>query len=210
MDSLLQISFKKSKKKHLETILDRSGRLTEFEKEKELDKIRDVLIEHRMIEDIRLPKKKGYKTIVEVTGRVTELSDTMKTAMNYDEIQSTVVKEFNFKPEDVLNYVFGRKAKLFDKIKILDADKFKVAQLGSDMSIFTHQDLPKEEKERGDKPESMNTVEFLDYDKALNFEENTRIESNIHNQTYLTDGYTFLKQKYDYLQGKFYIKIYLS
>ena len=203
MNELLKISFNKSKNKRLEVIQDRSERLDEYEREKELDKIRDLLINQRMVQDIKQPTKHTVKGIIEITDRITDVSPLMKKALNYDELVSTTIKTFNFEASDVLNYLMGRKQKLFDKIKIVDPIKFKKAQMGSDLSVLTHHDMPDDIPENPRKLSTNNALLFEDYRKGLNFDDEIYLRKNVHKQTYLTDGYFTLKDDYNYMNGKY-------
>lgn len=198
------LHYDKAKHQHLDILQDRSERLQEYEREKELNKIRKVIINERLIDDSSKAVKKGVKSLVEVTERITDISPTLQKALNLDELKQNVVKKFNFSATDILNYMKGNKQTLFDKIKILDPVKFKLATDKSNLSDFTMTDMGAIVPKHSWFPSSMNTLIFNDGSKGLEFNDEYVIDKNIHNHVYLTDGYFQLKEDYDYMEDMKY------
>lgn len=181
---------------------DKNSRLMEYEKEKELVKIRNLLIEKRMIFDTTRPKKRTNKSLVEITNKITDISPTMQKALNFDEIQNTVVKHFDFQVKDIVNYMLGNKEILFSKLRIVDPEGFESAKKKSDLSEFTHQELELSEKEDPHLPKPKNNFKYMNYQDGPIYSEKMELDGQYYKQIHLTDGYYNLNTDYDYLEGK--------
>lgn len=180
---------------------EKTSRLTEYEKEKELTKLRDLLVDKRMVHDTNLPRRRTVRSLVEISPNILQMSPHMQKALNFDAIKETVVKKFDFQVKDVVNYMLGRKELLFSKLKVVDPEGFEKAKKGSDMSEFTHQELELSQAEDPMTALPKNDVQLKDYRKGiLNIFPETQIEKYDHAQIYLTDGYSNIESEYDYVE----------
>jgi len=216
VNELLRESFSETKVQHLEQMQEKVSRLADYDKDKELSKIRDLLIETRMLSDPNAPVRRTKKTLVEINENITDISPTMQKALNFSEMQPTVVKHFDFQAKDVINYLYGNKDLLFSKIKVIDPKRFKDAQANSDLSEFTHQEIEdskeeplgkrvrkmeKEVRSWRPKPEYKGTYTYADFGQAIGLDAETEIDGKPYPNVYLTDGHHNIKAEYDHIEG---------
>lgn len=184
----------------METMHQQTARLSEYEKEKELSKIRSLLIDRRMVQDSSLPKRRTVRTLVEVGRDITRMSPEMQKALNFEAIRDTVVKRFDFEVRDVVNYMLGRKELLFSKLRVVDPERFREAQAESDMSVFTHQEVRPEAPEDTRLARIRNKVRHEGRPRGMVIRDEVEIEKKDHKQLYLTDGFLTLDCDYDYVE----------
>jgi hypothetical protein len=155
-----------------------------------------------MVEDSTRPVRRTSKSLVEITERITDLSPTLKKALNFDEIKNNVVKHFDFKPGDVVNYLLGNKDILFSKLKVVDPEKFKLAQKKSDLSEFTHQELEHSVPGDVEGGDFKNSFTYHNFGEAPAFNMDIEIRGSYIKNLYLTDGHHTMKADYDYMEGE--------
>lgn len=180
---------------------DKAARLAEFEKEAELSRLRDLLVDSRMAADRRLPARRPVKSLVEVSEAVTDASPALRKALSLNAARHSVVKHFDFCAADVLHYMLGRREALFAKLRVVDPERFAAAQARSDLGEFTHQDAHRlEPAEPWGGAEPQNQVVYKDRRRGLEVSMHTRIGKSEHAQLYLTDGHSSLQARYDFAE----------
>lgn len=201
---LLRNSIQRTKYKSLETQNDRFNRLTEFERDHSLDKIRNFMISNRMTYDPKRPLPKPILSLLEVNSDITQLSPLVRKALNLDQLEGLAVRKLDLTLTDLVKYIVGERDPLFQKLKIVDPERFVIGLEGTDANLWMKVDKKKKEKvDPAVVPEKKkNHVLGKANQKILDFAEETRVENYLVKQIYLTDGFLYLKQKYDYLDGK--------
>ena len=201
---LIRNSMQRTKYKIMETQQDRFGRLSEFEREHKLDKVRDFMIENRMTFDPKRPLPKPIRSLLDISSDITQLSPLVRQALNFDAIKTLAVRSLDLSVTDIVKYIVGVRDPLFEKIKILDPERFTIALEKTNANKYMKADEREPEKKDlalvPDKTE--NNARGKANDIKLYFDAETKIENYLVNQVYLTDGFLCLENDYDYLEGK--------